>query len=180
MGHEWQHVDSHFAFEVIQIFAKSVPAPIFVVDIFVEHATEILHQHLARLGFRRHRRAGSATVADHDARHTVVHHRIAVGILNHERIHVGVGIDEPRRHYVALGVDLFFAGSYVFADGGNFSAVDRQVSRECRAARAIDDRSVLDHYIVSHNRDLLPQSRQFAFLSHRNGEAVNGAGQFRV
>ena len=47
--HERQHVERDFAFEVIQIFAEGVPAPILVVDIFVEHAAQILHQHLARL-----------------------------------------------------------------------------------------------------------------------------------
>ncbi len=61
-------------------------------------------------------------------------------------------IDEAGRHHMSFGVDLFFTRSYVFADSRNFFAVDRYVSREGRAAGAVDDRSVLDHYIVSHNR----------------------------
>ncbi len=59
---------------------------------------------------------------------------------------------KPGATTLPFGVDLFLSRSYVFADCGNFVAVDRYVSLESRTARAVDDRSVLDHYIVSHNR----------------------------
>ena len=68
-------------------------------------------------------------------------------------------VDEAGRHNMSLGVDFFFSRAYVFADRGNFVAVDRDVSLKGRAAGAVDDRSVLDHYIVSHNRIVLPCGR---------------------
>ena len=111
VGHERQTVDGDFAFEIVQIFAEGVPSPIFVVDIFVEHAAQILHENLARLGFRRHRRAGSAAVADDDARHAIVDHRVAVRILHDEGVHVRVRVDKSRRDHMSLGVDFFFAGA---------------------------------------------------------------------
>ena len=45
-GMSGKHVDRDLAFEIIQIFAEGIPVPIFVVDIFVEHAAQILRPEL--------------------------------------------------------------------------------------------------------------------------------------
>ncbi len=105
--HERQNVERDFAFEVVQIIAEGVPAPILVVDILVEHAAQVGDQDFARFRLRRHRGAGSAAVADHDAGDAVIDHRIAVRILHYEGVHVGVRIDEAGRHHMSFGVDFF-------------------------------------------------------------------------
>jgi len=52
---------------------------------------------------------------------------------------------------MTLGVDFFFAAADVFADGADLFAVDGYVGLLRRASAAIDDRSVLDDYVMSHN-----------------------------
>ncbi len=151
MGHERQTVDGDLAFEVIQVFAEGIPAPILVVDILVEHAAQVFDQDFARLGFGRHRRAGGAAIADDDAGDAIVHHRIAVGILDDEGVHMGMRIDETGRDHMPFGVDLFLAAAEIFADGGDLIAIDGDIRLESRTAAAVDDVAVFDDYIMSHN-----------------------------
>ena len=66
------------------------------------------------------------------------------------RVHVGVAVDEARRHDVALGVERLLRAAAEAADLGDLAVLDADVAAKARQSRTVDDHAVLDDEIECH------------------------------
>ena len=71
---------------------------------------------------------------------------------------MGVGIDEPRGHQQAVGVELASTPADVVADLGDPITLDGDVGPPQRAAGAVDQGAVSNHQIGGHPRIPLVRS----------------------
>jgi hypothetical protein len=55
-----------------------------------------------------------------------------------------VRVNKARRYDMALGVDFFFTGSKILADGGDLFTIDGDVRLKPRTSGSIDHCSILD------------------------------------
>ena len=150
MGHQRRDVHAHPALEIVEVLGEGRPFPVVVVDVVVEDPAQIGDQDVPRLALGGHRRDGGAAVADDDGGDAVVDHGVAVGILHDEEVHVGVGVDEPRRHHLSASVELGPARPHVLSDRRDGSPVHRHVRLETGAAGTVDHKAVLHNQIMRH------------------------------
>ena len=135
-----------------EVLAVGGPVPREAVEDRV--AGDVLHR-LHELGevlafVRCARRERHTAVPEHHARHAVPAAARAERIPGDLRVEVRVDVDEPRRHDLALGIELARAAILDRADGGDAVAVDRDVADPAGRARAVDDETVANDEIVGH------------------------------
>src|SRR5581483_8691200 len=119
---------------------------------------EVAHDEL----LRRRRRGGEREPAvPHDRRRHPVPARAAAELVpEHLRVHVGVAVDEPGGHGVALGIDLLGAPLADAPDGGDPPVPDADVGPVAGQPRAVDDCAVADDDVIGHGASLPPGQRQ--------------------
>jgi len=73
-------------------------------------------------------------------------------IPRHLRIHVGVAVDEARRHDQAVGIDRASGCRLDAAQLDDAAVLDADVGGETRLAGAVDDSAAADEEIEGHHR----------------------------
>jgi len=140
------------AIDRIQVFREGLPGPRDAVrervGVDVLGAFEVAdHQFPLVVA---HGRKGEPAVAHHGGGHAVPAGVHAGRVPHHLRVEVGVAIDEPGGHDVALGVDLGAAALADAADRGDPVTDDADVGAVCTEARAVHDRAVPDDEVEIH------------------------------
>ncbi len=95
-------------------------------------------------------RQGEAAVAHDHAGHALETRAGADRIPEDLRVHVGVAVDEARRHHVTLGVERFLGGRGDAADLRDLAVLDADVAAIARQSGTIDDHAVLDDEVECH------------------------------
>ncbi len=119
-------------------------------------AGDVLHvlhhrdQRIVRLGRGLAGRETHAAVAHHHRGDAVVGRGHQQGIPGGLPVEVRVHVDPARRDQLAGGIDLAPPAPRDATDRGDASALHRDIARESRRARAVDDAAVADHQVVFH------------------------------
>ncbi len=97
-------------------------------------------------------RQREAAIAHHHRGDAVPARAAAQRIPRHLRVHVGVAVDEARRHDQAVGIDRARRGRRDAADLDDAAVLDADIGGEARLARAVDDGAAADEEIEGHHR----------------------------
>ena len=110
---------------------------------------EVAHHEVGFLGATG--RQCEAAIAHDDRGHALEARAGADRIPEDLGVHVGVAVDEARRHDPALGVKRFLGGSAIdAADLGDLAVLHADIAAIARKSRSINDHAVLDDEVECH------------------------------
>ena len=138
--------------EHVEEFGEGLPAPLDAglhggaADVL--GALEVAHDEVGLALAAR--RQGEAAIAHDHAGHALVAGAGADRVPEDLRVHVGVAVDEARRHHVTLGIERLLGGRGDAADLGDLSVLDADVAAITRQAGTVDDHAVLDDEVECH------------------------------
>ena len=157
VAHQAAGVDAESALQRVEILTVGVPAPGH--SLLQREAGNRLYPHEALdqgvLTAVVHGRQGQAAVPHDDGSDAVLRLGGAVGIPEDLRIHVGVVVDESRRHYQAGGVDGAARRPLETAHLGDLAILHADISRMGRQSGTVGDTAATYQQIIFHNPVLL-------------------------
>ena len=97
-------------------------------------------------------RQREAAIAHHHRRNAVPARAAAQRIPGDLRVHMGMAVDEARRHDQAVGVDGAVGGRRDAADLDDAAVPDADIGGEARLSGAVDDGAATNEKIEGHHR----------------------------
>ncbi len=143
---------ARLALQGVEVFGERLPIP--AQALVQRGARDVLdafhHGDQPVVAVRGHRREPDPAVAHGHRRHAVMRRRGQQRIPGGLAVVVGVGVDEPRGHQQAIGIELATALGDVVTDCDDPLPLDGDIGPTRRSARPVDHRAVSDDQISAH------------------------------